>query len=114
MGRLSLEAEALIARAQVEISAHRFDDALKALDAVPDGPGKSIGVELSAKALYQRAIVRAARGDAAGASGNLAESRRLLESIRSSLTAEHRPAFMQRRELKEIFSADVRTSPAVR
>jgi tetratricopeptide (TPR) repeat protein len=96
MGRLSSEAECLIAQARVYVSNGRHAEALAALDKVPLEGERTVGNETRARVHYWRGRARSAAGDRAGAETDGSQARDLIENLRLSLPAAYRDRYAAR------------------
>jgi hypothetical protein len=102
MGRLSTEAECLIAQARVSVSSGRHADALAALGKVPLEGERTVGNETRARVHYWRGRAQSAAGDRAGAETDASQARDLIENQRSSLPPAYRDRYAARAGIHQI------------
>ena len=100
MGRFGLAAQVRLYLGRLDITAGRFDSALRTLGEIPgDDAERTIGRELRAQVHYWRGRALAGRGDAAAARAAQEEARRVLDEIRGLLSESDRAAFSARPEI---------------
>jgi hypothetical protein len=102
MGRLSSEAECLIAQARVSVSNGRHAEAVAALGKVPLEGERTVGNETRARVHYWRGRARFSAGDRAGAETDASQARDLIENLQSSLPPAYRERYAARAGIHQI------------
>ena len=102
MGRLSSQAECLIAQARVSVSNGRHAEALAALDQIPLEGERTVGSETAARVHYWRGRARSAAGDRAGAESEASQAHDLIENVRLSLPPAYRDRYAARAGIHQI------------
>ena len=103
MERPALAARCRVFLAEIAVRQQRPHEALMLLNLVPpDDDGRTIGPELRAHVHYWRGVALTATGDGAGARPDLANARRILNELASSLAEADRPTFLARPDVRRI------------
>jgi tetratricopeptide (TPR) repeat protein len=106
MGRPYLEARCRLNLARFEVSLNRPADAVAALQAIPSGSEKVIGLELAAQVSYLRSLALAGQRDQVGATSEGNRARTLMEQLKKSLPPRYQDGFTSRSDVHPVLESN--------
>jgi tetratricopeptide (TPR) repeat protein len=104
MGRPYLETRCRLNLARLDISQHRYADAVAALQTIPSDGERSIGLELQAQVNYWRGLALAGQRDQAAAASQDTLARTLMERLKNSLASSYRHGFTSRSDIRPVLA----------